>query len=356
MSYEFFTAADFARDPFFRAWVLEQDARATEYWTDWLSQHPNKKDDVSEAKALLFVLQEKLETIDDTEIEMRINATLQRIRSGAKPLTPTRSRFRLPAIAAAVACLILSAAWWVTRRGPDSFLFPNTGKNSLGLSVIRSDKQTSREIVLHDGSRVRLSPGSELSYPETFDSLSRIVYLEGEAFFEISRDTKRPFRVVSSDLITEVLGTSFTVSSFESSPEASVSVKSGKVSVLTADQQTEVMGEKNGMILSPNQEAIYRKNEAKLTKRLSPKPEIVVPVPDNELVFDAVPVAEVLEKISKRYSVTIEYSNELLANCFFTGDLTDNSLYEQLDFISRIANARYDIVEGQVLVHSSGCP
>jgi len=362
MGYEFFTVSDFLADQKFKSWVLDNDADSAAFWNSWLKEHPGKREEIEEARALLYALQEKLEPVDKREIDRRVAITLDQIRSRKPSSSPLQKPVRplLALISAACVAALVLVGWFLSGTGHDHFIFdqsePVTGKRV----VVRSSATGHEHIVLEDGSRIVLAPGSELSYPDSFDSLTREVYLKGEAFFEISRDVKRPFRVIAPDLLTEVLGTSFTVRSFESSPEASVSVRSGRVSVLTSPQKGEeqnlIRGEKTGMILNPNQEAIYRRDESKLIKRLTTTPEIVITLPPAELIFDASPVSDVLSTISKRYGVSIVYNEDLLANCLFTGDLTDNSLYEQLDFISRIANARYDLVEGQVIIHSTGCP
>jgi ferric-dicitrate binding protein FerR (iron transport regulator) len=68
---------------------------------------------------------------------------------------------------------------------------------------------------LEDGSEVQLNPNSTISYPEHFGQKTRTVYLKGEAFFSIKRNPAKPFVVHTGELVTEVLGTSFTIKSYE---------------------------------------------------------------------------------------------------------------------------------------------
>jgi len=363
MSYESFTISDFLADPFFRKWVLHHDPDAEIFWNDWLKRHPGKAEEVNEARAMLYALQERAGFPEDEEIERQVAATLSRLdrhQPAEKPRTgPVRTLY-YSISAACAALLILFVGWWYFAEGVtgDNFLNKEAAETS-GLVRIRSDGGSSRELILGDGSKIVLSPNSELVYPQTFDTLFREVSLNGEAYFEIARDTRRPFRVVAPDLITEVLGTSFTVRSFESSPEASVSVRTGKVSVVTSGKKEDgkeiISSQKIGMILSPNQEAIYHRQDAKLIKKLSYHPErIIRPLPSS-LIFDDKPVVDVLHTIGEQYGISIVYNKEILADCLLTGDLRDHTLYEQLDLVCRLANARYDIVEGQVIIHSTGC-
>ncbi len=87
-------------------------------------------------------------------------------------------------------------------------------------------------MVLPDGSSVELAAGSRISYPNDFGSgNSRDIYLSGEAFFKIARNSGQPFRVFANEIVTKVLGTSFSVRSYEKDTTISVTVRTGKVSV-----------------------------------------------------------------------------------------------------------------------------
>lgn len=95
--------------------------------------------------------------------------------------------------------------------------------------MVKSTDPTQRaKITLPDGSMVHLNVNSTLTYPEEFEDGLRRVSLEGEAFFEVQRDTDRPFLVSSAGLETKVLGTSFNVNAYKGKEEM-VTVKSGKV-------------------------------------------------------------------------------------------------------------------------------
>jgi transmembrane sensor len=99
------------------------------------------------------------------------------------------------------------------------------------------------EIVLADGSKVWLNNNSILRYPKQFTSINREVFLEGEAFFEITPREHQSFIVHSGNSITQVLGTSFNLRSYEIDSVVSLNVLTGKVSFKVAGQkqQTEVV-------------------------------------------------------------------------------------------------------------------
>ena len=83
-----------------------------------------------------------------------------------------------------------------------------------------------------DESTVELAANSRIAYANNFDSAgTRDVYLSGEAFFKVTKNPCRPFRVFANEIVTKVLGTSFSVRSFEKDTVIQVTVRTGKVSV-----------------------------------------------------------------------------------------------------------------------------
>ena len=116
------------------------------------------------------------------------------------------------------------------------------------------------KILLPDSSSVELKPNSEISYSKKWDDQKREVHLIGEGFFEVVKDSKRPFYVYGGEVVTKVLGTSFSVKAAENAETIEVAVRTGKVSVYEDAQQT--MSNQNGtdasgVILTPNEKVEY---------------------------------------------------------------------------------------------------
>ncbi len=97
------------------------------------------------------------------------------------------------------------------------------------LITTTNETASTQEVTLQDGSLVKLMPKATLSYHKRFSDSLRLVNLEGEAFFNISRNENKPFRVISGDGKTQVLGTSFLIK--HSSEEIGLEVATGKVSL-----------------------------------------------------------------------------------------------------------------------------
>ena len=118
-----------------------------------------------------------------------------------------------------------------------------------------------RTVRLPDGSSVMLNHYSSLSYPEKFQSDKREVELNGEAYFEVSKDPKHPFIVQTETIDVQVLGTHFNVDAYHDNLDVKTTLLSGSVAVSNKSKSVR-------MVLKPNEIAIYNKVEEKLTRKV----------------------------------------------------------------------------------------
>jgi transmembrane sensor len=212
----------------------------------------------------------------------------------------------------------------------------------------------SQVIKLNDGTEVSLKPKSEIQYPQTFGS-TREVYLKGEAFFNVKRDTAHPFVVYSNEVVTRVLGTSFIVKAYEGSKDITVSVKTGRVSVSKNSVQR-AKSEKNEVILIPNQQAVYDRLKDEVVRQLVEKPEIVRPLGEEmAMKYDGVQVVKIFEALEEMYGVTITFDEDVLKNCVLTTTMKEEGLFERIKVICEAIGARYEVQETDILITSEGC-
>nr|WP_295925211.1 FecR family protein [uncultured Dyadobacter sp.] len=221
--------------------------------------------------------------------------------------------------------------------------------------VLKNTTGAEQSLTLEDGSVITLGKESTLRYPRHFDPKNRQVELEGEAIFNIKRDTSRPFFVYSGSLVTQVLGTSFKVTSFGNERTIEVQVLSGKVSVY--ENQEKSAEKRNGVILRPNQKITFDKEAKKLVPELVEAPVLVEPsVQQREFAFEESALQTVLTALQKAYDVEIVVENPALNNCIFTGDITGLPLHTQLRFICKSVNASYELRGTTFFVNGDGCP
>jgi transmembrane sensor len=187
-----------------------------------------------------------------------------------------------------------------------------------------------------------------------FAANKREVYLTGEAFFEVTKNPKRPFYVHASELITRVLGTSFSVMAFNGDKQFRVVVNTGKVAVYR-NSVPEAEASKEGVLVTPNQQAVFYRKEEKMVKNALPKPTLLSREISQKIFnFNQTPFSKVISTLNEAYGINIDY-NKNLSNCLLTASLTDQPLYEKLDLICKAVEAKYDIIDGEIDIDGKGC-
>lgn len=159
----------------------------------------------------------------------------------------------------------------------------------------------------------------------------------------------------TGNLVTQVLGTSFTVKSYDDAKAIEVLVATGRVSVYEVSDKPS-QG-RNGVILVPNQKITFDKASQKLTLGLIETPRLVQP-PESRtnFMFDQAPLDQVFTTLRKAYGIEFIIQNQTLNHCIFNGDLNDLPLYVQLDLICKSVNATYERRGTTLFIEGEGCP
>jgi ferric-dicitrate binding protein FerR (iron transport regulator) len=210
-------------------------------------------------------------------------------------------------------------------------------ENNLTQIAAKGEK---REIILKDGSRVFLNSGSKISYPENFKE-DRRISLEGEAFFEVVPNPKRPFRIIAGTTQTKVLGTSFNINAYTRGREK-ISVNTGVVEVaygndlskkikLTKDMQAGFRGDAKPLITQGNSA-----NFNAWTK--------------NIIVLNNTSLGETEKILENWFDVTIEFSNPVLRKLTISGKFNNEKLPTILQSIALIKDLHIDYINPKKIV------
>jgi transmembrane sensor len=372
--YRLFDISDFVTDEDFIRWINEGKKVDDDFWNDWLAVNPDKYMVVAEARKILESIGTEEPVISDEERENEISRLLLTIRekssSNELPMeTPKVGRLiSLPGrkwwyTAAAVVIGAIGITSYILRKhekGTEQFAYlVVTPSKHLIESVNTSEKPIRLE--LPDESIVELAPNSRIGYPNDFDSSNtRDVYLSGEAFFKVTKNPARPFRVFANEIVTKVLGTSFTIRSFEKDTIIQVTVRTGKVTVYSQVNELRNLkstSQSGGIIVTPNQELVYKKSEQKFQKTLLAEPTEIAPKTGEQesMLYEEAPLEKVFAQLSKNYGINIVYDVELLKNCTVTADLRNEPFYRKLDLICKAIAASYEIIDGQIVIVTKGC-
>ncbi len=359
MNYYQFSAEDFAADDYFKEWVCSPDSGSDAFWEAFLRDYPEKYYALQEGRELVEGLQQlhSAKSYDDqlTRIWMRIEDSAsghqKRFRSGR--------RHTLLWKAAAAVALLLAMGWLVDGRFRKSAFttgHPETSSDAVAWKEVSNEAAHPHTIALPDGSEVILEKNSRIRYLHEFGDSLREVHLTGEAFFEVRKDPSKPFLVHANGLITKVLGTSFAVQARDSDPNVTVSVKTGRVSVYPGKSIPAADPEAKGIVLTPNQKAVFRRDKETLSKTLVDRPTMLT---EDKLrpafVFEEAPASRVFDALSRLYGIEVLYDEELMKSCSLTLNLSDEDLFQKLEVICKVLEAKYKLIDAQVIIYSNGC-
>jgi transmembrane sensor len=267
-----------------------------------------------------------------------------------------RTLYYISAAAIVIVLVITSYTLFNTNSKPFTY---EQSKQQHQLSESVNKTLAPQRILLSDGSYVMLQPSSKIAY-STFNATSREVYLEGEAFFQVTKDARRPFFVYTNELVTKVLGTSFNVRAFSHDNTIKVQVHTGKVTVYQRkkDETEQQLARSNATIITPNQQVLYDRLQASIIKSITAQPLTVntsIDKNNGRLLFTDAPASEVFMSIQKSYGITIVYDEELLSHCSFTGSFTNETFFERINLVCKAIEATYEQADGQVIITGHNC-
>ena len=286
------------------------DENETKRLEDWVRSSPaNKALFLEHKKAWIFSKQANSGLELNLDKEWASLNTKLGERPKIKNLKPKRSMPIFMRIAAAVLFMIAIALWFFMPQNKGQFAFASN-------KLILSEE-------LPDGTKIELNKNSSLSYTEAAEGRLRKVKLKGDAFFDVKRDVKRPFKIETGSVDIEVLGTSFYVDNREGIDQVQVSVHTGSVAVRSNAQQ---------VMLGKGESAVYNKN----TKSLNKKTQTITNyyfLKDKSLKFENSSLTEVINDLERFYSIEVKLTNDQLLNCQLTAKYENKSLTEVLSFI-----------------------
>lgn len=303
----------------FRNYVNKFIKRETSEQEEWVLDEFIRQHQAKQTQEDLF---------NSAEEKKQIKAQLWTVleKSSRSKVIPFHARMRWQVAASLVLFIGLGA------------LLAYFGGNDSAMLMASTAASEQKEIILPDGSTVWLNNQSSIRYAENFDGDRRAIELKGEAFFEVTKNPKKPFEVTTDQFTVTVLGTSFNVSTYLNE-RATVSVASGKVKVANETQSIQLLP--NEMVSFTAQNHL-KKSTAALENQLAWRnQEILLHQAD---VFD-------LELILERwYGIEIKLAEELEGkSCEWSGKFKYDSLENILQSLSFIHALEYKKINEQTI-------
>ncbi|MCF6352330.1 MAG: FecR domain-containing protein [Cyclobacteriaceae bacterium] len=202
-------------------------------------------------------------------------------------------------------------------------------------------------VVLPDGSQITLNKGAEVTYPKKFNSKIRSVSLQGEAFFEVTRNETKPFIVTLSQSKVEVLGTSFNINADTNNNKTEVVVNTGRVRFSNSTGSESVIltkGDKGTLIKSTSMLSTTINNDVN-----------VMAWKTRKIVFNNMELDKVIKTINHLYDAQISFSTDIGINCNVTVSFENQSLEAVLSVLELTLDLKYKKSGDVIEITQTGC-
>lgn len=209
-------------------------------------------------------------------------------------------------------------------------------------------EEETEEVSFKDGTVVTLNTGSEISFKKSYNKNSRIVKFEGEAFFDVSPDTEKPFIIETVDARIRVVGTSFNVRAIPSEEIVEVTVTSGEVLLLNKS------GDK-AVALKVHDKGTYNRSTDIVTRIDNNNPNFIS-WKTRVIEFEDSSLEKVVETLNRIYpGKQISLKTSETGDCSITVSFEGQSLDAILNVLESTLDIEYQINEDTIEIIGAGC-
>ncbi|HUN01527.1 MAG TPA: FecR family protein [Niabella sp.] len=329
--------------------ATEEEIRELE---DWLKNHP--QDQYFSAVLNEYWQGHTQISIDTNEKNIHFEQILKLAETEATDTNKYLKKFKIIRLkylwpAASIVFIIVGFLLW-------SSMFSLRKTNEVAVA-----KGAKTQIILPDGSKVWLNSASKLRYSKNFNTKSREVTLEGEGFFDVIRDSARPFIVHTRAIDIHVLGTSFNVKDYGSDKAIETTLIKGLIEIVNKSDT-----HPSKIILHPKEKLIFNKViESQKKENFSKSDYHIVSLPKtkpdtainetswihNRLVFEGDTFRELAKKMERWYNVEIIFYNEKTANFRLRGVFEDESLDQAMKGLQMIAPFSFKVNGNKIEIY-----
>jgi ferric-dicitrate binding protein FerR (iron transport regulator) len=214
----------------------------------------------------------------------------------------------------------------------------NTGKPEY--NTLTTPRGGQFQVILPDGSRVWLNSASSIIYPTVFNSKTRAVKLQGEAYFEVAKNKQKPFTVTANHVNVKVLGTHFNVTAYSDDAAITTTLLEGSVRLSKGTSNA---------LLTPGLQGIALHNQNSISTQKA-NLEQVMAWKNGYFAFDDLSIKEVMKIVSRWYDVEVSYRGSV-ENKKFGGTISRyKNITELLDNMSQSGGIHYQIEGRRILL------
>jgi ferric-dicitrate binding protein FerR (iron transport regulator) len=224
----------------------------------------------------------------------------------------------------------------------DQIATGQTPAEAIAMNTLTTPRGGQYEVVLPDATRVWLNAASSLKYPTAFTGNERRVELTGEAYFEVSKDARKPFFVKTTNQTVAVLGTHFNINSYADEAATKTTLLEGSVKVTGNTNQLTVK-------LKPGQQAVNTvtaidiKQDADIDEAVAWK--------NGNFLFRNTDLRTIMRQLSRWYDVDVEYQGNV-AQKHYRGRISRNVPVSEIFQILKTSGINFTINGGKIIVKS----
>ncbi|WP_288204958.1 FecR domain-containing protein [uncultured Parabacteroides sp.] len=283
--------------------------------------------------AWLKYMRFKSEETDSEAVYRRLWTRIQENTSSDLPRAKSRKVFLIYRIAAVMLLLLgISGLYFLSQDFPHEELI-----------VLESGSMSIRTIELSDGTIVKMGANSKFSYPKEFKKNVRRVEVDGQCFFQVKKDTERPFVVSMENIDVTVLGTQFEVFSYGPEEKTEVTLLSGKVQI---NAFSDWLAEKQTVVLHPDQKMVFNKKDGSIDVEEIDAGKYLSWQKSGILSFENESLAVIIPRLEQWFGCKIVYPETGSDNLRVTVKIKTETLEETLNIISLTTKYKYVYTDG----------
>jgi ferric-dicitrate binding protein FerR (iron transport regulator) len=372
MHYKKYKAEDFLMDPSFQNYCLNKNEKDTIFWEAWITDNPEKNNEIARAKELYFMLNGNITPAQFSKDEIAFRTAVDEYIltnsqddyfPGGNTVQKNFSFRKIFLLAGAVAASVIVAVMvlkWTAGRAPVD--------SPMQYEIAQVSKPGERKsFQLPDGSKVMLNAGSSIKISKDFNHKFREILLEGEAFFDVAHNAQKPFIIHTLSMDVKVLGTIFNVKAYTADKIEETSLLSGSVEVTIKNKNNQKI------ILHPNEKIILPVDFAADPGQKQPaiKPVEVkaesykisglthnpvdssldeVSWVENQLTFNGNSFDEIAVRLERWYNVSISFEDEEVKEYRFTAIFDKKNISQVLDALQLSRHFTYRTEDGNKII------
>ena len=200
------------------------------------------------------------------------------------------------------------------------------------------------QMVLPDNSIVYLNAGSQLKYTVEGVKGKREIFLDGEAWFDVTKNDKKPFVVHTPFYDVHVTGTQFNVKAYKSDDEITTILEEGSVHITSSEN----LKLAETTVLRPGEQLVYNAQRKTINVKVV-ETRMFTAWKDNKLIFINMNLKELFVVLERKYGVDIQVTNNLILDYHYDGTIKNETILEVLDLLKETLPVKYKI-EGQTIL------